>query len=192
MTRFAVVLFVVLFSGLSSAQLPNSVGEPGTAPKAPVTSAASAELQQFQKILDTWDDAVNRRDQYALELVLSPLFVDVSAGGDVTTRNQQLASLIANDDKTLHLSQKAITIRLLGDTAVTNGTYTLHRKGLTGPVDEKGVFTQVFERTRSGWLCLNSQRTLLRENSNAKSKKQSTAEAPFHIPLFSKSDKEKQ
>jgi hypothetical protein len=34
------------------------------------------------------------RDQYALELVLSPLFVDVSAGGDITTRNQQLAQLI--------------------------------------------------------------------------------------------------
>jgi len=53
-------------------------------------------------------------------------------------------------------------------------------------VDEKGVFTHVYERTRGGWLCINSQRTVLREDSNAKPKKQSNAEMPFHIPLFTK------
>jgi hypothetical protein len=192
MTRFAVFLSAFLFSSLAIAQVTDSGAAPTAAPKVPVTSTSSPELQQFQKILDAWDDAVNRRDQYALELVLSPLFVDVSAAGDITTRNQQLASLIAGDDKTLHLSQKVVTVRLLGDTAVANGTYALHHKALTGQVDEKGVFTQVFERSRSGWVCLNSQRTLLREDSNAKSKKQSSAEMPFHIPLFSKTDKEKQ
>ena len=48
-----------------------------------------------------------------LELVLSPLFVDVSATGDITTRNQQLAQLITGEDKTMHLEQRAITVRLL-------------------------------------------------------------------------------
>jgi ketosteroid isomerase-like protein len=194
MTRFAVCFSVFLISSFAIAQVPDSgtaTPAPATAPvKAAVTSAASPEIQQFQKLLDSWDDAVNRRDQYALELVLSPLFVDVSASGDITTRNQQLATLIANEDKTLHLSQRVITIRLLGDTAVANGTYVLHHKAVTGQTDEKGVFTQVFERARGGWVCLNSQRTWLREDSNTKSKKQSSAEMPFHIPLFSKSDKQ--
>ena len=66
----------------------------------------SPEIAQFQKIEDSWSDAVNRRDQYALELVLSPLFVDVSASGDVTTRNQQVAQVISGEDKTLYLTQK--------------------------------------------------------------------------------------
>jgi hypothetical protein len=56
-------------------------------------------------------------------------------------------------------------------------------------VDEKGVFTHVFERLRGGWVCVNSQRTALREDSNTKQKKSSPAESPFHIPLFSRSDK---
>ena len=47
----------------------------------------------------------------------------------------------------------------------------------------------MFERAHGGWLCINSQRTVLREDSNAKQKKQSNAELPFHIPLFSKSEK---
>ena len=154
-----------------------------------VTSTVSPEVAHFQKIEDSWADAVNRHDQYGLELVLSPLFVDVSASGDVTTRNQQVAQVISSDDKTVYLMQKVITVRMLGDIAVVNGTYTLHHKANSGPVDEKGIFTHVFERVHGGWLCINSQRTVLRQDTNARQKKASTAEMPFHIPLFSKSDK---
>ena len=157
------------------------------------TSNASPEIVAFQKIEDKWSGAVNDRDQYALELVLSPLFVDVSANGDITTRNQQLAQVINGEDKTVHLEQRVVTVRLLGDTAVANGTYILHHKAVSGPVDEKGVFTHVYERMRGGWLCVNSQRTLLREDPpNGKKKKASEAEMPFHFPLFSKSDKKDQ
>jgi ketosteroid isomerase-like protein len=153
------------------------------------TETVSPEIQQFQKIEDSWSDAVNRRDQYALELVLSPLFVDVSASGDVTTRNQQVAQVISSDDKALYLTQRVITVRMLGDIAVANGTYTLHHKAATGLVDEKGVFTQVFERAHAGWLCINSQRTSLRQDATAK-KKEASPESPFHLPNpFSKGDK---
>lgn len=170
----------------------SAVGQ-STAPAQPaVTTTTSPEIREFQKIEDAWSSAVNERDQYGLELVLSPLFVDVSANGDITTRNQQLAQLITGDDKTLHYDQRVITVRLLGDIAVANGTYVMHHKAGSAQVDEKGVFTHVFERVHGGWACINSQRTLLRADSNAKPKKQSTADAPFHIPLFGKSDKKDQ
>ncbi len=156
--------------------------------KPTATSADSPEVQEFQKIENSWAIAVNDRDQYGLELVLSPLFVDVSATGDITTRNQQVASILNGEDKTIHLEQRVITVRMLGDIAVANGTYSLHHKVAAGPVEEKGVFTHVFERTRGGWLCINSQRTILREDTNTttKQKKKSEAELPFHIPLLSK------
>ncbi|HEY2469271.1 MAG TPA: nuclear transport factor 2 family protein [Terracidiphilus sp.] len=185
MIRSAACFSVVFLSCAVFAQ------DPASAPPvvhAPVTSTASPELQQFQKIEDSWDDALNQRNQYGLELVLSPLFVDVAASGDITTRNQQIAYLLTTEDKTLHLEQKVITVRRLGDIAVANGTYSLHHRGPSGQVDEKGVFTHVFERAHNGWLCINSQRTALREDGG-RSKKQSNAELPFHIPLFGKSEK---
>lgn len=153
-----------------------------------VTTTEAPEVKEFQKVEDKWSSAINARDQYALELVLSPLFVDIAASGDITSRNQQLAHLISTDDKSLSIDQRVITVRMLGDIAVANGTYDLHRKGSSGPVDERGVFTHVFQRVHNGWLCVNSQRTLLREdNPNAKKvkKKGSDAELPFRIPLFS-------
>jgi ketosteroid isomerase-like protein len=191
MTRKAACFSAFLiFSSVVFAQSASSPGPPAPVPPS-VTADVGPQVREFQKIEDAWSDAINQRDQYALELVLSPLFVDVSASGDITTRNQQLAQLITGEDKTVHLEQRVVTVRLLGDTAVANGTYVLHHKTPSAPIDEKGVFTHVDEKMRGGWVCVNSQRTMLREDSpNGKKKKQATdAELPFHIPLFSKSDK---
>jgi hypothetical protein len=172
------------------AQTSNPVAAASTA-VAPVTTDSSPQIHEFQKIEDTWSNAVNQRDQYSLELVLSPLFVDIAATGDITTRNQQLAQLITGEDKTMHIEQRVVTVRMLGDTSVANGTYVFHHKVGSSGIDEKGVFTHVFEKMRGGWVCVNSQRTLLREDApNGKNKKkQSDAELPFHIPLFSRGDK---
>jgi ketosteroid isomerase-like protein len=185
MNRFLACFSAIVFPCIALAQVPNSSPDPV---HVPVTTTATPEIQQFQKIEDSWDQAVNRRDQYGLENVLSPLFLDVSASGDITTRNQQLAFIIATEDKSLHLEQKVVTVRMLGDTAVANGTYVLHHRATSGEVNEKGVFTHVFERAHNTWMCVNSQRTVLREDSG-KSKKQSSAELPFHIPIFGKSDR---
>jgi len=192
MIRFSACLSALLL--LCCVAFAQSPAAPASIPAQPaVTAAQSPEITQFQKIEDSWADAVNRHDQYGLELVLSPLFVDVAASGDITTRNQQLVQVMTGEDKTLYLTQKVITVRMLGDIAVANGTYSLHHKVNSAQVDEKGVFTHVFERLRGGWVCVNSQRTALREDSNVKQKKQpSTTTEPFHIPLFSRGDKNNQ
>jgi ketosteroid isomerase-like protein len=166
-------------------QLPTWLRLPLAAAAEPgVTSTVSPEVAQFQKIEDSWSDAVNRRDQYALELVLSPLFVDVSAQGDVSTRNQQVVQVISGQDKSVYLTQKVITVRLLGDIAVANGTYTLHHKVNAAEVDEKGVFTHVFERVRGGWLCINSQRTVLRQDNSSRQKKAIHGRRAFPHPVL--------
>ncbi len=153
-----------------------------------VMSTSPQALAEFQKIEDTWSNAIDTRDQYSLELVLSPLYVDVAATGDISTRNQMVAYLISGQDKTLRLEQKVITVRLMGDTAVVNGTYVLHHQSDDGPVDDKGVFTHVFQRTKSRWVCLNSQRTLVRQEATGKGKKGSKSEHAFHLPAILRRD----
>jgi hypothetical protein len=155
-TRFLVCYSAVLVLGAAAvAQSPAAGSQTPSAAPAPTsaTSAASPELREFQKIEDSWSVAVNDRDQYGLELVLSPLFVDVSAAGDITTRNQQVAQVITGEDKTLHLDQRVVTVRMLGDIAVANGTYALHHKVGTAEANEKGIFTHVYERSHGGAPC---------------------------------------
>ena len=170
---------------------------PGTpffaqAPKTTATSVESPEMRELQKVEDAWSNALNQRDQYGLELVLSPLYVGVSSTGDVTTRNQQVVSTINQEDKTAFTETRVITVRMLGDVAVANGTYTYTHRGASGPVEEKGIFTHVFQRQHGIWVCLNAQRTPIRQDNPGRAKAakaKSGAELPFHIPLFSKGDK---
>ncbi|HTJ28871.1 MAG TPA: nuclear transport factor 2 family protein [Acidobacteriaceae bacterium] len=185
--RFASPLLAFgLTFGMLHAQAPTAA--PGT------TSSDSPEIRELQKVEDSWSSALNQRDQYGLELVLSPLFVNVSSNGDVTTRNQQVVSLINDSDKTAATDMHVVTVRLLGDVAVANGTYSFTHRVNGKELVEKGIFTHVFQRQHGNWVCLNAQRTLLKEEApgkaaKSKSKSDSKAELPFHIPLFSKGDK---
>jgi ketosteroid isomerase-like protein len=194
MKLFSIALFAgfALFSSSLLAQSSEGSAAPAAAKGSTATSAESPEIRELQKVEDSWTTALNQRDQYGLELVLSPLFVNVSATGDITTRNQQIVALINQEDKAATTDARVITVRMLGDVAVANGTYSLTHKLNGGMVEEKGVFTHVFQRVHGNWVCLNAQRTMLREEAPGKAKKaksDSKAELPFHIPLFSKGDK---
>jgi hypothetical protein len=156
------------------------------------TSTDSAAISQFQAIEDKWSQAENKHDQFGLDLVLSPLLVNVSENGDITSHNQQIAQALTNQDKMYFLNQKVITVRMLGDVAVVNGTYLLRHHVQEKLVTDKGVFTHVFQRQRGGWMCVNAQRTMVSQASdmrNGKEKESSANSHPFHIPLFGKTEK---
>jgi hypothetical protein len=150
--------------------------------------AQSVEIKEMQKLEDQWSDAIVKRDQYGLELLLSPLYVGISANGEVTTRNQQIALLFQKTTDPLTMEQRVISARMLGDVAVVNGTYITRRKDGSNSLEERGIFTHVYQKVRSNWLCINSQRTLVAEEAGAKQKtaKKSNADLPFHVPFLFK------
>lgn len=183
------LLAVCAFAGQSFAQSPVAVTT------ATANASQSADLKEMQKLEDQWSEAIVKRDQYGLDLLLSPLYVGIGANGEVSTRNQQIAQLFQKTNDPLTMEQRVISARLLGDVAVVNGTYIMRRKNGSEAVEERGIFTHVFQRVRSNWLCINSQRTLIAEESGAKQKaaKKSNAELPFHVPfLFKGSESSKQ
>jgi Domain of unknown function (DUF4440) len=149
------------------------------------------EFREMQQVEDRWATAITKRDQYALELVLAPQYIGISASGDVVTRNQQIAHLFVKNSGPDSLEQKVISVRFVGEVAIVNGTYVMTWKGEKAPVLEKGIFSHVFEHVRDNWLCLNSQRTVVAEETKGapaeKPKaKRSDAELPVHIPLIYK------
>ena len=191
----AMILPVFAAFALVSGSLMSQTGQ-APATGAPVTTAESPDIRELQKVENNWSNALNQRDQYGLELVLSPLFVNVAASGDIATRDQSIVALINEPDKNSVTDLHVITVRMLGDVAVANGTYSFTHRVNNTPVVEKGVFTHVFQRLHGNWVCLNAQRTVLRQDGppgkQAKSKTKTDAELPFHIPLFSKGDKSNQ
>jgi ketosteroid isomerase-like protein len=182
-TRSSLVFLALCTTAGSSFAQSSVAVTPATA-----TAAQTAEIKEMQKLEDQWSDAVVKRDQYGIELLLSPLYVGISANGEVTTRNQQIALLFQKTSDPLTMEQRVISVRMLGDVAVVNGTYITRRKTGSDSLEERGIFTHVFQRVRSNWLCINSQRTIVAEESTAKQKvtKKSNAELPFHLPFLYK------
>lgn len=179
----------------------------------PLTPPATAQTEQrqvqvkpplvleFQKLEDNWSLALVGKDQYALENLLAPTFIDVSARAAITTRNQSIADILAGlPQRLLSVEQKVVSVRVLSDVAVVQGTYMFQLKEAQRTRDERGIFTHVYLRTRNAWSCVSAQRTAVVDqleggrtvasgNSGAAvgtAEKKSDAALPFHIPLLHK------
>ena len=179
---------ILATSSVSRAQLPM---ESNSQQSAGQMAQLVAELQ---KVADRWDEAVYQHDQYALELVLAPQYIDISDTGNVTNRDQQISEMMMKDAPRFQLTQKVVSVRMVGDVAVVNGTYDRLFQGSklsrTKTKTERGVFSQVYVRARNTWQCINSQRTIIQEPV-LKGKKKSAAESNekplnhdlgFHFP----------
>ena len=170
----------------------NAQAQPGATPASAAANAPSPEMKQFQALEDAWSTALVKQDQYGLENVLAPTYVGISGTGEVSTRNQQIAKIFQRDLAPQSMEQRVASVRMYTDLAVVNGTYIVSQKQGGQRSEEKGIFTHVYQRARNGWLCINSQRTLVVEQGGvqkaSKSQKKSDAQLPLHIPLLHKGD----
>ena len=146
-------------------------------------AADSPDTAKIRQTETNWAQALVKKDQYALDLALAPDYVDISAGGDVTTKNQQIAHLFAADYSVLSYDETLTSIRVLGETAIAQGTYTLRRKAGDKAEEERGIFTHVYQRVRDTWQCVNSQRTVVREQAAPLKAGEKKSEMPFHVPF---------
>jgi ketosteroid isomerase-like protein len=117
-------------------------------------------IKAFQTMEDKWSAAVVNPDQYTMDLLLAPSFVDITPSGDVETRDEYIAFLFAKGDaEPYSMLQRVTSLREFGDTAIVNGTYAIKVSVDGMPHAEQGVFTHVFEKTPAGWRCVNAQQT---------------------------------
>ena len=135
-----------------------------------VQASPMPDTKTFQQLENRWSQAISKRDQYALELVLAPDLVDISETGDVTTRNQQIAMLFKKDGEALSLDQRVLSVRMFGNVAVVVGTYSTIRL-IQGKQDiRNGMFTHVYLNVQGNWLCIHAHRTATAEEALQKTR----------------------
>lgn len=123
-------------------------------------SQQGAQIATFQKIEDQWSTALVNHDQFTLETILAPDFVNISSTGETTTRNQQVAAMFESGAaRAQTMRQQVDTVRIIEDVAIVNGTYdeTTKLNGIERA--EQGVFSHIYQRVRGVWKCVQSQRT---------------------------------
>ena len=135
-------------------------------------SASQAPLltdkQTFQQIEDRWSEAINRRDQYALELVLSPELIDISATGTVTTRDQQIAMLLQKHTEPPLLDQRVVSVRSVGEIVIVIGDYVEQPRAKEKVVRRSGMFTHIYQKFHGRWSCISAQHTAIGDPSPQK------------------------
>jgi|HubBroStandDraft_5_1064220.scaffolds.fasta_scaffold206923_1 ketosteroid isomerase-like protein len=129
------------------------------------------QKETFQQIEDRWSEAINKRDQYALELVLSPELIDISATGTVTTRDQQIAALLQGHTEPLLLDQRVVNVRSFGEIAIVVGNYVEQPRAGGRVVRQSGMFTHVYRKFLGRWSCIDAQRTAIGDSSPQKSRR---------------------
>ena len=163
---------------------------------APGESKEPPAVKEFQALEDQWSNAVVKNDQYTMEFLLSPAYVDISSTGDVLTRNQLIAGLYDKGAEPVSMQQRVVSVRQFGDTAIVSGTYIVKVRANGALKEERGIFTHVYNHTQMHWACVNAQRTAVVELAATKQKgsaqKKSDAEEPFHIPFFHKGEQPSQ
>lgn len=151
------------------------------------------DVQNFQQIEDRWSNAINTRDQRALELVLSPELTDISAAGNVTTRNQQIAVLHPTGGaEPMSVAQCVANVRTFGDVAIVVGTYLEQPRVAGMPLQRRGLFTHVYQRVRGSWLCVSSHRTAIavpEHLTKQGSKSRGNVVDPPPIPMLNQCDR---
>jgi hypothetical protein len=156
--RSCVVLSVV---GLVCTGVPGCPAQQNLA----VQASQTADTKAFQQLENRWSEAIGKRDQCALELVLSSELVDVSETGNVRTRNQQIGMLYQKGGEPHSLDQRVLNVRIFGNLAVVVGTYSelrrIHGKTVVG----NGMFTHVYQNARGNWLCIHAHRTATDEGA---------------------------
>jgi hypothetical protein len=149
----SLILSTVCVIGLAAGQSSAQEG-PG------LQTSLSADKEAFQEIENRWSEAIDKRDQYALEQLLSPELIDISAIGAVTTRNQQIAMLFGKSSEPLSLNLRVLSVRIFGNMAVVIGTYGEQRRVNGKPMGLNGMFTHIFQNVRGNWICVSAQRSL--------------------------------
>ncbi len=149
-------------------------------------SAVSNEVvQSFQNLENTWSQAVDHRDQYALELVLAPDFLNVGIDGEISTRNLQIAQLLQKHDTLPSLRRRVVNVRDYGDITIVFGTFIERSRADKQTAEHDGVFTHVYQQVRGKWRCVSAHWTALQpapETRNRRSKKQDDIQ-PFDVRM---------
>jgi hypothetical protein len=150
-------------------------------------TAQPPQIAQFQKIEDQWSTSLVKKDQFTLETILSPTFVDISSAGEITTRDQQVAAIFEKGlPQAERMEQRVVSVRMIEDVAIVDGTYIERTKlnGVQG--EERGIFTHIYQHVREVWVCVQSQRTAVVEQGNEKKKsrkERSQVDLPFPFQL---------
>lgn len=121
---------------------------------------------QLKAIEAKWIEAEVHGDAAYLDSILAPDFTYTSPNAQVLNRAQLMEAVKSGKAKLEAGSVSDMTVRVYGDVAVVNGTYTEHDAGKAA--SDEGRFTDTFVRKNGRWLAVATHSSLKPQRDAAK------------------------
>ena len=132
-------------------------------PSAKSGSAANANAEEIRVLLleAAWNQAEQKKDAHALNLLLADTLSYIDYDGTLMDKSQFLVSAKDRWLKPSQITNESTTAHIYGQSAVVTGVYreTGNQKGK--PYQRRGRFTDTWMKVGNSWQCVASQSTLI-------------------------------
>jgi hypothetical protein len=107
--------------------------------------------QEVLKQMDNWLDALKRSDMAALDRIIADDFMIVGTGGEIRSKEQDLAPIKSGELKFESLTTEDVKVFVYHETAVVAGigTYKVNFKGQAASIRER--FFDVYQKRKGQW-----------------------------------------
>ncbi len=128
-----------------------------------VAQTASPDEAKILALEKMWNQAQMQHDAGALKALIGDRFVNTEWDGELSTREQFLATIADPKFDPAAMSISDVKIDFYGDTAIVIGIY--HTKGRNNgkPFEHTGRFTDTWVKDKSAWKCVASHSSLIQK-----------------------------
>jgi ketosteroid isomerase-like protein len=120
-----------------------------------------SEENLIRRFVDDFSAAAKSNDVAALDAMLAPDFLQITAAGAILTKEQRLATERAGDIKIESSSQDEEVIRIYGDTAVVTARTTAKGAVRGNRIDGQYRVTMVLIRKNGQWRIVTLHQTVI-------------------------------
>jgi ketosteroid isomerase-like protein len=120
----------------------------------------NGEAGRILSLENAWNQALEQKDQAALQMLLGPDLVYVDYDGKLMDRAEYLTSVQVHSLQPSQIASESMHVHLYGTVAVVNGVY--RETGLKNgkPYQLRERFTDTWIRLGNSWQCVASHSTL--------------------------------
>lgn len=131
----------------------------GLAPKPARCQGYRDTASKLLALESAWNQAEEKGDIHALELILDDSLVYIEEDGNLLTKVQFLKKTAKHSDSDLWLATPTMRVQVFGDTAIVVGTYRLKGTRQGRHFQRDGRFIDTWALKKGNWVCVAAQST---------------------------------
>jgi len=128
---------------------------------APAGTPQDVQLGRILSLENAWNQALQVKDEKALDQLLDRAFIDIECDGTLTNKAEYMANIKAPTVQLARIVNESMKVQFYGRSAVVIGVYLEIGTRNGNPYSHRQRFYDTWINRNGTWLCVSSQSTLI-------------------------------